>query len=99
MPSTSTLLRLDRLREDRNEWGTLGTRQRLSALVEGVLITIDHNAAGNTLWQVEVPAEESVILSWTPASGIAQAMRESTDYTRAYLLQLGEPAHLPEPVR
>lgn len=77
--------RLDRLRTDRNEWGMMRNRQRLNAKLGEVLILIDHNGQGDTLWQVEVPAEERVVQAWTPASGIADAMRESTDFTRAYL--------------
>jgi len=87
------LNRLDELRHDRNTWGTLGTRQRLNALVSGTLILIDHNSRGDTLWQVEVPSEERVVHAWTPAAGVAEAMRESTDFTRAWLLSIGQHVH------
>jgi len=77
--------RLDRLRTDRNEWGTMGSRQRLNAKLGEVLITIDNNPVGSTYWQVTEPKQEKVVQAWTPANGIPDAMRESTDFTRAYL--------------
>lgn len=85
--------RLLKLREDRNAWGMMRNRQRLNAKLGDVLILIDHNGQGDTLWQVEVPTEERVIQNWTPANGIAHAMRESVDFTRAYLLSQHEHAH------
>jgi len=54
------------------------------------LITIINTPEKGTHWQVEVPSEERVVQPWTEANSVPTAMRESTTFTRAFLLSLGE---------
>jgi hypothetical protein len=85
--------RLDRLRTDRNEWQQMGNRQRLCVKLDGVRITVHDDPHAGTTWQVDEPMSEHVIQPWSHANSVVDAMRESTDFTRAYLLSVAQPQH------
>lgn len=94
MDLKALLAKLDLLREDRDNWTQNGSRQRLTAKVGDLMLQVHNDPNGNTCWQVENPLDERVVQPWALASNVPQAMRDCTDFTRAYLLSLHEPAHL-----
>lgn len=94
------LERLDSLAVDRNEWKRTVrflsqlNAQRFTAEVGPLRLVISNDDAG-TEWFVENHVEQRMVSNyWKPAAGVAQAMRESTDFARAYLHTVANPQHL-----
>lgn len=94
------LERLDSLALDRAEWKRTVSflsqlnAQRFTAEVGDLRLVISNDDA-STEWFVENHVEERMVSNyWKPAASIPEAMRECTDFARAYLHTMANPQHL-----
>ncbi len=100
MDLNELMQRLDGLHAQRQDWhrtvrlNSPLNGERYTAEVGPLRLHIAHDDAG-TNWAVEDIAEERMVSSyWSPANGLADAMRHCTDFARAYLHTLATPVHL-----
>ncbi|MBL8002879.1 MAG: hypothetical protein JNL05_13065 [Flavobacteriales bacterium] len=91
---------LDELSSDRQRWSrTTHINSKLNAFklranVGELQLVISCDDCG-TEWAVENTAEERMVSNyWKPAASIKEAMRECTDFARAYLHTIANPQHL-----
>lgn len=83
--------KLERLRTDRDAWNTNGGRQRINARVGDLLLRVEEDNKGRTMWQIEEFGKEAIVQPWSHANSMVDGMRECTDYTRAYVQMQHEP--------